>query len=273
VASGTQSSEELLKSINHRAEKECKELIQSSLTDEVSRTNLVPSENGFIGAVLAAHAGHHHLEIRPDDVWIAILAQFSLFVNANAETLADKFVGFPEMKQLQVGLPGCRKSLNYGLLTLAMTELIDKNIVDPELKEWIQPNFSTTTMDDRIASSVIMMTVLKQYFRYVMAVTICGIPSVTLHGEKADWAVLLAKIEKLKEYGITTTMWYHMLEPVLSRFVRTFDDPDGEWNRVFWSRAATTETPDPMCGAPTYVTGWLTAFMPFSNDGKWQLHS
>ncbi|KAF8451467.1 hypothetical protein BDZ91DRAFT_768402 [Kalaharituber pfeilii] len=238
-------------------------LTWSSFAAESSRTNLNPAENGFISAVLSAYQGHYHLTIRPDDVWIAILTQFSLFVNANADTLADKFVGFPEMKELKVEMlgPGYRDGLNYGLLALAMSEEIDKNIVDPELKEWILPRFSTTTLDDKITSSLVMMSTLKQYF------------SVTLQGDKADWATLLAKIEKLRGYNAETVMWYHMLEPVLSRFVRAFDDPDGEWNREFWNRAATTETPRPGSGATTYLTGWLTAFIPFDNEGKWQLVS
>ncbi|KAF8456817.1 hypothetical protein BDZ91DRAFT_645541, partial [Kalaharituber pfeilii] len=262
--------EQLLTSVSKRATVECKELIQSSFAAESSRTNLNPAQNGFVSAVLSAYQGHYHLTIRQDDVWIAIVTQFSLFVNANADTLADKFVGFPEKKDLHVAMLGDRACSNYGLLALAMSEEIDKNIVDPELKEWILPCFSTTTLDDKIASSLVMMAMLKQYFRYSMAIILCGIPSVTLQGHKADWAALLVKIEKLRRYNAETVMWYHMLEPVLSRFVRAFDDPDGEWNRAFWNRAATTETPRPMSGATTYLTGWLTAFIPFDNEGKWQ---
>lgn len=29
----------------------------------------------------------------------------------------------------------------------------------------------------------------------------CGIPSVTLEGEKSDWENLLLRIDKLKEFG------------------------------------------------------------------------
>ncbi|KAF8453382.1 hypothetical protein BDZ91DRAFT_786739 [Kalaharituber pfeilii] len=202
-------------SINHRATQECKEVIQSSLSEEASHTNLVPSNNGFIDAVLTAHAQHHHLEIRPDDVWITILTQFSMFVNANADNLADKF--------------DCKLG----------------------------------NSDDGV-EAVLPLLHGSVHVR---------VPSVTLHGEKSDWVALLGKIEKLKGYTIETTMWYHMLEPVLSRFARAFNEPDEEWNREFWSRVATTEKPDPRCGGPTYITGWVTAFMPFDNEGMWQPRS
>jgi hypothetical protein len=58
----------------------------------------------------------------------------------------------------------------------------------------------------------------------------CGIPRVTLEGEKKDWENILTRLEKLKEYGDETTAWYHLLVPVISRFVGAFDNPDlVEW--------------------------------------------
>ncbi|KAI3598051.1 hypothetical protein WG66_009094 [Moniliophthora roreri] len=47
----------------------------------------------------------------------------------------------------------------------------------------------------------------------------CGIPKVTLEGEKVDWEKLLARVDKLEEYGDETTKWSNFLRPVLFRFV------------------------------------------------------
>jgi Domain of unknown function (DUF4419) len=49
---------------------------------------------------------------------------------------------------------------------------------------------------------------------------------------------ILTRLEKLKEYGDETTAWYHLLVPVVSRFVRAFDDPNSEENLGFWQRVA-----------------------------------
>ncbi|KAJ7608255.1 hypothetical protein FB45DRAFT_1067612 [Roridomyces roridus] len=65
--------------------------------------------------------------------------------------------------------------------------LIEKNVVDPTLRDWVLPNFTTTTVNDTTVPSVLMMASLKQYFSYGFGMSFCGIPRVTLEGEKADW--------------------------------------------------------------------------------------
>jgi Domain of unknown function (DUF4419) len=42
-----------------------------------------------------------------------------------------------------------------------MTKLIDENIVDPTLRDWILPDFSTTTVTDSTVSAIIMMGTTK----------------------------------------------------------------------------------------------------------------
>ncbi|KAF8446972.1 hypothetical protein BDZ91DRAFT_752610 [Kalaharituber pfeilii] len=266
------TSQQILTLVDRDAREQCKEIVYSSLDPHKNHTNLIPAKNGFVGAVIRAYAGHFHLEIRPDDVWIAILTQLSLFINADPERFRGKFVAFEGKRNLTVVAIGSRATLNYGLLAVEMGKLLQENVVDPELREWIVPQFTTTTLDDTIASSMIMMSTLKEFFNYEFKI-LCGIPSVTLHGEKKDWEVLLQKVEKLKNYGLETTMWYHLLEPILSRFVKAWDDPEGEWNQQFWARVATTQRPIGPCGTPRYITGWITAFMPFNNEGKWHLKS
>ena len=69
-----------------------------------------------------------------------------------------------------------------------MGRLLEKNIVDPELREWIIPDFSTTTRDDRVVASVLMMGTLQKYFSYTLSI-VCGLPSVTLLGTEEDWRI------------------------------------------------------------------------------------
>ena len=91
---------------------------------------------------------HKALIIRPDDVWLAILTQFNFFVNGNAEQLRKQFVAHEGKKELIIQVLGNRYSVDFGYMARQMTTLIDENIVDPTLREWILPNFSTTTVND-----------------------------------------------------------------------------------------------------------------------------
>lgn len=43
---------------------------------------------------------------------------------------------------------GNRYSVDFGAMARTMTDLMDSNIVDPTLREWILPNFSTTPVTD-----------------------------------------------------------------------------------------------------------------------------
>ncbi|KAK1464196.1 hypothetical protein CMEL01_12957, partial [Colletotrichum melonis] len=54
--------------------------VQTSVSD-AEKDIIVASKNGFISTVLRAWEQHLHLELRSDDVWLAIIVQFSFFVN------------------------------------------------------------------------------------------------------------------------------------------------------------------------------------------------
>ncbi|KAJ6582684.1 hypothetical protein DFH09DRAFT_1360469 [Mycena vulgaris] len=211
--------------------------------------NLIPSHNGFVDTVIKAYNEHHALVIRPDDVWLAVLSQFNFFVNANAELLRASF--------------GTRHSLDLGAMARQMVGLIDKNVADPTLRAWALPTFTIPTETDTTVSAVLLMATLKAYFSYGFAGILCGIPRVTLLGEERYWVDVLGRLEKLKEYGVETIAWYHLLRPVIARIVAAFDAPDSEENREFWGKSATTQTaPDAMHA----VTFWRTHAMYAPKD-------
>ncbi|KAH6910033.1 hypothetical protein BKA70DRAFT_1425069 [Coprinopsis sp. MPI-PUGE-AT-0042] len=242
----------------------CKELLQSTFSgSKTDFSQVAPLNNGFIDTVVRAYNGHHSLVLRPDDVWIAILGQFNFYVNAHAEELRARFVAHKGKKKLTVTAVGTRYTVDFGNLAKQMTDLIDANVVDKELKEWILPNFSTTRHNDTVVSSVLMMATLKAYFSYGMSLT-CGLPSVTLEGERSDWVNLLNRIEKLESFGEEPKAWAGLLRPILSRFVSSFDgSPDLE----FWGKIC--HRTNGMSG-PSYLSGWITAFAVWSSEGKWQ---
>ncbi|KAF9279917.1 hypothetical protein BGZ68_007622 [Mortierella alpina] len=227
---------------------------------------IMPSTNynGLVDTALQAYNRHHHLKLRPDDVWITILSQFNLCVNANAETMRHHFVAHSGKKTLEIKTGGDRYTVDFGGLAKQMTGLIQENVVDPALQKWIIPDFTTTTADDIVVSSILMMSTLKKYFDYKFSL-MCGLPAVTLLGEKSDWEELLLRAERLAEYGEATAKWCDLLRPVLARFIKTFNDPDAQETKDFWQKIASYSGGG---SGPTYLSGWITAFLFFDADGK-----
>ncbi|KAH9481301.1 hypothetical protein JR316_0005823 [Psilocybe cubensis] len=237
------------------------ELLQSSFPSDCH--DLGPQSNGFVDTVIHAYNQHHHLVLRPDDVWIAILGQFNFYVNANAEQLRSKFVAHKGKKKLTVTTAGDRYSVNFGDLANQMTQQIHNNVVDKELKNWILPDFSTTSFNDVVVCSVLMMATLKAYFSYEMCLC-CGIPLVTLEGQKEDWEKLLNRLDKLASFGREPEAWAVLLKPILRRFVSSFDGkPDIE----FWGKICHIDYGG---SGSDSLSGWITAFCVWSNTGKWQ---
>ncbi|KAF9563403.1 hypothetical protein EC968_004857 [Mortierella alpina] len=245
-------------------------VLQSSIPkpsqDDSDNDLIMPAfnSNGFVDTALLAYNHHHHLRLRPDDIWMTILSQFNLCVNANAETMRHHFVAHSGKKELEITTMGTRTSVDFGDLAKQMTGLIQENVVDPVLQKWIIPDFSTTTADDIVVCSILMMSTLKKYFEYKFSL-MCGLPAVTLLGEKSDWEKLLLKAEKLSEYGEATTKWRDLLRPVLAGFVKTFSEPEAQETKDFWQRIASYSGGG---SGPTYLSGWITAFLFFDADGK-----
>ncbi|KAL8835961.1 MAG: hypothetical protein Q9170_003118 [Blastenia crenularia] len=257
------SSLELLSGACRHESETCLELFQSSFGTN-DNANIDPSANGFVHGMIQAYNRHHCLRIRPEDVWFAILSQFSFFINAHAEELRGQFVAHEGKKELELVYGGNRYTVDYGLFAKQMSGKIEENVLDPELREWMMPIFTTTTKKDVIIASILLMGTTQKYFDFKCTL-LCGLPSVTLLGNKADWELILARLEKLKEYGKEPTEFYTVLKPVLSRFAQSFDDPTSKETLDFWNRIAHHSH---VGSGSTSLSGWITAFCFWDKDGK-----
>lgn len=263
------TSQSVLTTLNHKKQDEIGAILQTALGPQTSLPDarlqdmrLRVQDHGLVRAALEAYNYHHHLVLRPEDVWFAVLTQFSFFVNAHAEELRSVFVAHEGKKGLVLSDPG---QPDMGLMCRNMTKLIDANVVDPELRAWIMPAFSTTTMHDEVVASVIMMGTLQKYFDYVFDCSCCGIPTVTLLGERSDWEDIQRRIEKLSEYGEEPSQFLALLRPVLRHMVATFARPPGDTGVAdFWSRIIRHDSGSGMSS----LTGWMVAFCFWDEDGK-----
>ncbi|KAG1769722.1 hypothetical protein EV702DRAFT_978523 [Suillus placidus] len=209
----------------------CLQLLRTSLPIELDAVrDVMPKPNGFVHTVLEAYNNHRGLILRPDDVWTAILTQFSFFVSANAEQLRSHFAAHEGQEKLIIHGNGNRHAADFALMACQMSELMHTQVTDPMLRHWIMTEFSTTTDVDRTVYAMSMMATMKEYFRYKFVLR-CGIPLVMLLGERHDWEDILERLERLKLYSIETIAWYHLLHHILIRssLPRTLQRPADPW--------------------------------------------
>ena len=258
-----ENAQEVLKYACQQDQKECLELLQSSFDAELPPA-LLPSDNGFVRSMIKAYSAHHHLNIRPEDVWFAILTQLSTYINKHAEELREKFVAHKGKEELVIEYPsGNRYTVDFGVFAEQMKDLLQGYVVDPDLKDWIMPAFSTTTKHDTVIASILMMGAMQKYFSYKCRM-MCGLPSVTLLGVKADWELMLRKLDKLASLGQEPAQFSQLLRPVISRFILSFDTPAAAevvdfWQLIFGSQRQGSGT--------TIYSGWITAFCFWDENG------
>lgn len=238
------------------------ELLKSSL-----ETQQVHCKHGLIFTALEAYSKHHHLVLRPDDFWTALLVQFSLFIDNRAEEFRQTFVDFEGKKELIIGMQGTLRTCQYDSFVLLMLDKIQANIKDPKIKEWITADFSTSTYNDQVANSIALMSTLKSYFDYT-CMLMCGLPRVTLEGEVEDWLKLREKVEKFNEYqdkeGVMNK-WLSTLVPVIDKLVET---SQGKIDNDFWNKIAYETS---LGSGSNVLTGWIVNFCAFNHNGRYQL--
>ena len=247
--------------------KKCR-IIQSSFRELNPKTSpIIPYGNGLVHGIFRAFQQDLHLVLRPDDIWLSILTQFSMFVNGNSEHLRTQFVAHQGKKELIIDAgPQRIEDVDMGWFVQAMTELIQENVVDPQLRELIMPNFSTTIDDDKSVAAIVMMGTLQAYFDYGFEFG-CGFPSVTLQGEKSDWEEILLKVQRLSKYGPEMTEWIRLLVPVIQYMIASFTQPTSPDIKNFWLRACHAIGAGGSAGVRT-LSGWITAFCFFDKTGQ-----
>jgi hypothetical protein len=254
------SASQLLEHASPRHYRRCQKIIQTSFdTAQLDSSHISASDNGFVWAAYHAYSTHHHLVIRPEDIWFAVLSQLSFYINAHAEELRSFFVAHDGRKELTT----LSYVADFGALALQMTEQIAKNVVDENLKDWVMPSFSTTTHHDKVIGAILFMGSMQKYFSYSMGIT-CGLPAVTLLGEAEDWKDILRRLDMIDQLGEEPTQFARMLRPVLQHFILTIEDPTNEQVKPFWNGIAHFNG---LFSGTDYLTGWLMAFSYWTEKG------
>jgi len=251
---------ENLKKFESLSEVGCSEILQSSLEDKQSNVRIC-HKNGLMETIMDCYNTHHNLVLRPDDIWTAIMTQFSFYVNKHAERFRKQFVNFEGKKVLTIDMPG---GPDFALFSKLMSKKIDENLVDAEVKKWILPSFSTTTDVDLVSCGIVFMATMKNYFKYRM-MCLCGIPNVTLEGTVEDWKDILQRVNKLEEYGLSK--WSTRLKNVLHEFVQA---KKGNVDQEFWRNICHVDYKSIGSGGEraSYWSGWIITFCAFDVEGN-----
>jgi hypothetical protein len=230
--------------------------------------------NPLIDSVAFAHNEHWPLSISPDAVWLCIAQGFATFVLDNAEALRSQFVSFEGKQYLEVDVPHSNaESLNWDHILGVFSDKIAEHT--GKKRDLFVSNFSTTGIDERMASEVVLMRAMSEYFTYGMR-TMCGFPSITLEGTVDDWKSVrdrfrvFAEFEAKTEAGLIIPLdgnlkwWSDVLSPILDQFVAT---AEGKVDKTFWK---SFYKEDGGSGGP-FINGWINALFPFmpSRKGGW----
>lgn len=228
-------------------------------------------EDVIFQMLLKAWCQHRPVVLTPDAIWLIICQQFSHIVNENPEKYRGVLVNHEGKKELKVESNDLfSNQADWEGLISRFTAEIDK-YTNNGLATTLVADFSTTGTDERIASEVTLMDVVKPYFDYTAVYAICGIPSITLTGTPDDWRKVLEKTLALEAFGLG--WWTTELEPILQEFVKAAEGHPDYW---FWKDIVNKTRPrtiqGPVCSKRqpklTKFDGWFLKFFPYDNKGK-----
>lgn len=258
--------------------KDLKHIVATSFDDaEFYHTG----DNSMFYMLMKAYAEHRPLVISPDDVWLCISQGFAQHVNLNAEALRDKLVCHegkitlsvettqPLLGKDDVGVD------TTNLKPIDWTQIFDGFVAQMKVNtkgdvvENLCADFTTTTVDSRIASQITLMNAMHPYFHYEVIRIACGIPYITLKGTPDDWQKVLDKARSLEQYELK--WWTDKLCPVLEEFVKT---AQGKPDQQFWRCMMTQIEIDKIRGGgcsgikPTMFDGWFLTLFPYDAKGR-----
>ena len=213
--------------------------------------------NMLARAIEEAFYNHRPLKLSPEVIRLQIVHGFGEHINQNSEFFRHKFVDHEDQAPMELFdenlLPDSPPELwRENLLRFEQT-ILDKTKTKISI---FHRDFTTTTVDTKIACVGALMDTMRSYFRYGLMGG-CGIPYVRLTGTPDDWAELRDSVKQLREIDPNLDWWLDELDPVLLEFHRaSAGNPDTE----FWKSAFRVGGDS---GDNDYMNGWIVALFPY----------
>ena len=193
----------------------------------------------LINAANKAFYDHLPLVLTPDVIWYCISNAIAIYINKHSEDMRHTLVEFTEEKKyLEVE----RLDFDIKNKNSPWNEIVDEFIEKIKLNTKqdvvtnMQADFTTTTRVSKIASQIVIMDAVQQYFKYSFRCG-CGIPEIRLSGEKNDWERIKVKANKIVEIIPKFKVWIEKLNVIFDHFINAFDDKIDNffWKSIFHS--------------------------------------
>ena len=211
----------------------------------------------LIAAAAIAHKRHYPLTLSPDMIWLTVLQGVAQHIANHSDSLRSRLV--PHLTKIELIVDSRLSALpetdvQMKSLTQEFVNSIRKHALPDKGFLW-DTEFSTTTDVERIVGAVVLMDAFQPYFDYVFT-AICGIPSVVLEGNTADWELLASKVRSLHESDLELSWWTKHLLPLCEHFVRA---SRGDVDRKHWGNLCK------LVKRYGYddLNGWLLKFIPY----------
>jgi len=238
--------------------------IQIEVTNLRKYDNYVDSRNDFVGTVINAFDRHYPLSLRADDIWILLAYGFSRYMDEHAEEVREHFVSHEGKKILKVQVDhftvGGMSPEDWERDVFPDFSRQIRENVGEETHDLLSQGFSTTTVGDKSAFEITLMSIMKHYFSYQMY-TFCGIPWIELCGTEQDWIDLRNRSEQL--FGKFMPSYSQLLLPVLDKFVDAYR---GNVDHLFWQGMCKIFNTEPGSGERISVSGWISLFYPYLKE-------
>jgi hypothetical protein len=216
------------------------------------------ANNGLIQTVHICFDQHRPLVLTPDVIWMAITQGTSIHINENFDSLKD--IIFTAEKPTEIHVRNdelVHGGENWANLVSSFSDSTRKYVKD-DYYEFFVPEFSTTRGYERTAYQVTMLEGFSQAFKYSGG-SGCGIPYVTLQGDREDWQQIYENLRMLEGLGLED--WAESLRPVIQEFINVYDR---NVDVTFWKDIYKNI----MMYGTSHISGWIIKFFPYVKETR-----
>jgi hypothetical protein len=145
--------------------------------------------NGLFESLSRAYQAHGGVLLRPNDLWVQVMFDFSSFINDNSESFRNVFV----QHQGKIKLTAVNEKFDIDVFLADLEQQIAKNL---NLKVPLVTKFESDVFDMTIQHAM-AMNAFKSYFEFICE-TGCGVTHVEFEGSPEDWLLLQTSLIDLK---------------------------------------------------------------------------
>ena len=246
-----------------------KEILMSNFDNDVTQF-FNSNKKSLIQGLILAYKNHYPIVISPDIIWILFLQGFSRFMDKYSEKVRNKFVTFTGKKIINVKKIGI---FPKDASKETWQEVIDnfvggiKSYVGEEMISNLQSDFTTTEEVTLATSQATIMSSMKNFFEFDLAMGGCGISSIILEGTLEDWEKIKSKLNYLSQNDFGLNWWIKHLIQIIDKIIMTKNYYKQNKNinnelKKFWKNIIRIKDEKNDFYDPYTINGWIINFIP-----------